>query len=790
MLSIRALGRRLLGLSLLAGLVSGNLLRAAEAEPADTMGLHSAFSAPLPGHSVHGEAFNEGPRRAATLLPGMPKVHFPVTSTNREVQAFIDQGVGQLHGFWYFEAERSFRHAGQLDPNCALAYWGMAMANVNNATRAREFIRQAEARKAQASPREQRWIEALALYHRDGKSDDAANTPKGSDKDRRRDYVRALEALVQDFPDDLEALAFLTYQIWDNAGFGNERPLAITSHHAVDSLLDRIFARDPLHPAHHYRIHLWDNEKPTRALGSAAQCGPSGPGIAHLWHMPGHTYDKFQRFADAAWQQEASSRVDHAHMFRARILPDQIHNYAHNQEWLSRSLGHLGRVSESLAIARNLAELPRHPKWNHPGKAGSSSAYGRWRLAETLLRWELWPQAIAETAPDRGHLEPTEHRPHRILHLFTAGLAQLRAHGTNAAQPVLAELETLRAQVSRDRLEAAEQAETKARRENKNRDDLGRAMTEALLGFEKDVIPLDEAIAELRAWEAAARQDTARVKELLASVKSAPASRLAYLWLQAGDIDQAIQRANDGAARATNQLHELAVRADILWQAGKTNEALEAFEKVRPAASFAELDLPVLRRLRPIADSLGLPADWRPAAASPPDLGPRPDLEALGPRYWQPYPAPAWEFTDVEDSPVTSARFAGRAHLLIYYLGHGCSHCIEQLKAFGPLSADFRQAGIELVAVSLDAPADLPRTARRAGTDGHLDITVLSDTTRRGFKAYGAYDDFEELPLHGAFLVDAAGRVRWQDIGHEPFTDARFLLAEAKRLLRPAPLPL
>src|SRR4051812_33674655 len=64
-----------------------------------------------PGHSSHGEAFNEGPRQKAELMPGTGEVHFPVTTKNELAQKFIDQGVGQLHGFWHFEAERSFRQA-------------------------------------------------------------------------------------------------------------------------------------------------------------------------------------------------------------------------------------------------------------------------------------------------------------------------------------------------------------------------------------------------------------------------------------------------------------------------------------------------------------------------------------------------------------------------------------------------------------------------------------------------------------------------------------------------------
>ncbi len=736
------------------------------------------YSVPAPGHSVHGEAFNEGPRGAAVLMAGMPRVHFPVTSTNPAVQPFFDQGVGQLHGFWYFEAERSFRQVALLDPNCAMAYWGMAMANVNNAGRSRDFITRAVALEAGATARERAWIDALAGYRREKDGD-----KERSEKDRRREYIRALESLVQDHPNDVEARAFLSYQVWDNAGFGNEKPLAITSHQTVDALLESVFVLSPMHPAHHYRIHLWDSEKPVRALGSAARGGPSGPGIAHLWHMPGHTYDKFQRYADAAWQQEASARVDHAHMARARILPDQIHNYAHNQEWLSRSLSHLGRVRDSLAVAANLAELPRHPVLNHPGKGGSTSAYGRLRLATTLLRWEQWDRAIAETTEPGGHLESTTNREHAALRLFTQGFARLMKEGTNAVTESLAGLEQLRADVARDRFQAAEEAEARGRKANKSRSDIGREMAEALQGYDKEIVPLEEAAAELRAWLAAFREDTNEVRELLSQVRAAPKTRLAYAWLRAGDAEQAVRLAREAAEKSTNQLHELAVRCDVLWQAGKTNEAREAFAAVRAASSFAETNLPVLVRLAPVAESLGIAGDWRAPYSPPSDVGYRPSLDTLGPRFWEPYAAPKWQFVDGTGKTVTAEEFHGRAHLLLFYLGHGCAHCIEQLKAFGPLADEFRKAGLEILAVSLDEPKELPWTARRAGTDGRMEFPVLSDESRKGFRAFRAYDDFEDVPLHGAFLVDFAGNVRWQDIGHEPFTDAKFLLGEAKRLL-------
>ena len=70
------------------------------------------------------------------------------------------------------------------------------------------------------------------------------------------------------------------------------------------------------------------------------------------------------------------------------------------------------------------------------------------------------------------------------------------------------------------------------------------------------------------------------------------------------------------------------------------------------------------------------------------------------------------------------------------------------------------------------------RQAPRAGA-----FPLVADPTQSIFKLYRAFDDFEQKPLHGTFLIDAEGKVRWQDISFEPFMDAAFLLEETKRLL-------
>ena len=253
-----------------------------------------------PGHSMHGQIFNEGLRQHARQMSGMPEIHFDITTTNDVARKFFLQGVGQLHGFWYLESERSFRESAFRDTNCAMAYWGMAMANANNATRAAGFIQEADRRKGTVTRREKLWIESLAEFHKD---------PKRDEKERRRDYTRALENIIFEFPDDVEAKAFLAVHVWDSSYKG----WPIGSAQAVESILKEVFAQQPMHPAHHYRIHLWDGEKDEsaiRAVPSASKSGQSSPGVAHQWHMAGHTFNKLKRYPDMAWQQEASVLVD------------------------------------------------------------------------------------------------------------------------------------------------------------------------------------------------------------------------------------------------------------------------------------------------------------------------------------------------------------------------------------------------------------------------------------------------------------------------------------------------
>jgi peroxiredoxin len=167
----------------------------------------------------------------------------------------------------------------------------------------------------------------------------------------------------------------------------------------------------------------------------------------------------------------------------------------------------------------------------------------------------------------------------------------------------------------------------------------------------------------------------------------------------------------------------------------------------------------------------------------PADAGERPDLAKLGPFRWRPQQAPSWEAPDQTGKIHSLAEHKGKPMLMVFYLGSGCSHCIEQLNLLGPLAKDYSGAGIEIVAVGTDNATELNKTFVQAKDAQGFPFPIVADPALGMFKAYRTFDDFENQPLHGIFLIDGAGYVRWQDISFKPFTDLKWLLNESKRLL-------
>lgn len=721
------------------------------------------------GHSHNGHAFNEGPRQAGSLTGDTGNVHLPITSSWDQGQAFFNQGLGQLHGFWYYEAERSFRAILAHDPKCAMAYWGLSQANYENDKRAKEFIaKAAELLKDESltfTDHEKAYLNAEIAYHDEKKQKDVTK--------RRKDFLRAYEEIILKYPKDLEAKALLVCRRWQF----QRRGIPVNSHVGMDAILEQIFAVNPDHPAHHYAIHLWDSRKHEQALDSAARLGNSAPGIAHMWHMPGHIYSKAKRYHDAAWQQQASARIDHAHMMKWFLLPDQIHNYAHNNEWLSRNFTYLGKVRASIDMAKSLLANPRHPKLNTPSRG--SSRYGRRALIDFLEKAELWEEALATA--NSSWLEKMEEPADDLSRLRLIGVAQSELGKQVELRKTIEKIESLVAKVSNTRDEEKEKARKKAVEEKKKEKEISAAVKKVHDQYQRTVKKIEGTVAELKGYLAAMNGNFKEANEALSKRprhQSPMLRQLAY-----GEHEKAAETARKQIEKKDKRAIPLAQAIHVLYHAKKDDPLWkEGFEELRSFSSEVEIDSPVFARLAPIARELGYPADWRLKHEPAKDLLKRPALADLGPLHWTPPAAPEFSLPDQFGKRISLSDYRGKPMILVFYLGAGCLHCTEQLTAMADKYADFEKAGLPILAISTDTVADLKKSQDNY-TKGDMPFPLVSDFEKEVFRKYTAHDDFEDLPLHGTFVLDGKGRMLWSDISADPFMELDFLIKEAKRLL-------
>jgi peroxiredoxin len=758
-----------------------------------------------PGHSHRGEAFDHGPRHRAYLMGGTGKVHFPVSSRDPLVQKFIEQGIGQLHGFWFGEAERSFRQAAQIDPSCGIAYWGMSLANESlDPVRAKQFATEAARHKAGLSGRERAYIDALS---------------------RDTGY----QAVIARYPDDLEAKAFEVWRLWNKRERGDREETTLKT---ARELIRDIFRVEPLHPIHHAMIHFADaTNHLDHALDSAGKCGEAAPGIGHMWHMPVHVYYSQKDYIRSAWQLEASIRTENSHAIRDWAAPS--HLYAHNNEWLIRTLLRLGRVHEACRVAMNMIDQPRAPPSGSSSNGGGTStgsgdssgdskaerpseaqltgaSYGNDRLVQVLSEFEFWDE-LGELRRS-GYLASTGSEAEQIaLHTSFGVVAYCRgdvAGGDEEAAALQKMLDEKLAprptQASSPDRDGSHNAVTISdlRRQLEILEKYRKVLTGIYVSRPKLIVSL-LTLGVLDAagiWLLRRRFLAAALVAILGVVAGAwiyqrhvalldlpfdgeelDVAVVCQKLLEAGDPQEAVWCATNIVAERNGEVRPQANLVETLYKAGQTDRARVEFQKLRELAGAADLDSPPLARLAPIARDFGLPADWRLRDKIDHELAGLRPLDSLGPLLWAPPPAPDWTLKDADGKDHSLAELRGKPIVLLFFLGAGCSHCQQQLAAFVKEKARLAEAGFQVVAVSSDDAKGVRKLLSSYGPDP-FPFLMLADPQLKVFEAYHAYDDFERIALHGTFFIDAQGRIRWINVGSEPFMDVPFAIREFERL--------
>jgi tetratricopeptide (TPR) repeat protein len=301
------------------------------------------------------------PGRRATRMAGLGSHHHPVSTKSAEAQAFFDQGLTLLYAFNHDEAARSFARAAELDPNLAMAYWGLALVKGPNynldADDAQWQAAHAALRKAlrladRAPAPERDYLRALAQRY--------SADPKADRLRLATAYKEAMAALARRYPDDLDAATLYAesamnlrpWKLWGPDG----KPAPGTAE--ILAVLEGVLRRNPDHPgANHYYIHAIEaSPHPERGLPCARRLDDLVPAAGHLLHMPAHIYFRVGDYAAAARANERAVAADHRYITRYRVQGVYaLMYYPHNIHFLAAAHCLRGRGAAAKEAADRLA---------------------------------------------------------------------------------------------------------------------------------------------------------------------------------------------------------------------------------------------------------------------------------------------------------------------------------------------------------------------------------------------------------------------------------------------------
>lgn len=692
------------------------------------------------GHSAHGEAFDVGPREKPWLMEGLTITPFPITTKNPEVRKWFDQGVTLLHSFWFYEAERAFRWCLKLDPDCAMAYWGLARA-AGADKRVDAFMKEAIKRKDKVSERERMYIEAWAARMKTDIPEIAGGNKDSSSK-RNSEFKAMLERLVMKYPDDVEAKAFLALENLANNRVG------------TDALLRQVLAKNPRHAgAHHYRIHNWDGKDGGYALDSCAVFGSLAAPVGHAHHMPGHIYSDLGMWHEAAISMDAATRAERQYMLKRMAFPFNTWNYAHNQNYLSYIQTQLGMAETAIGGARQLLAAPLDPKHNNSGQY-SIHHQGQVALMRALIRFERWKDLL-----DAAPFNWQDNTRDKINKAYCETLAHIGLNDKEKAAKSFAAYAASKDEMSKPDNKWMEQTYKVQGEELK-----------ALLA-----IANGEEINGLSILAEAARQE-AELHETFDDPPFYPTllyNTLGRAYLERKSPALAVAAFEKALEVVANDGFALSGLTEAHFALGEKEKARDNYARLLHVWSDADPGLKLMER----AKALGLSAEPKDTSPAKQRNYKRTPLDRYGPGEWVAYAAPKLDAVDVEKKRVTLEEYRGKNVALIFYIGQECSHCVGQLKDLAKRAEELKAQGVEVLAASSNTPEENASAILK-----DMKARLLSDVNFENSRRFKSYDDFEDMPLHSTILIDKQGRVHWARHGGAPFTDFDFLLKEIKRL--------
>ncbi|GAB3097588.1 tetratricopeptide repeat protein [Lysobacter terrae] len=377
----------------------------------------------------------------ATLLEGLGNYHFAVT-TKPEAQRWFDQALMLTYGFNHDAAERSYLRATELDPDCAMCWWGSALVlgpHVNaamdpaNNPIAWQRLQKAIALAPKATPREQAYIRALSARY--------AQNPPQDRKPLDAAYVEAMRKLVADFPDDIDAATMYAEAMMDTQPWDYYDAKLQPKGHTADivSTLESVIKRNPDHAgALHLYVHAVEaSADPQRGAAAADHLRTLIPGSGHLVHMPAHIYSRVGRWHDAVLANQIAIKADDAYLAICRgntkgVYPLGYVPHNHHFLWFAASME--GTQALAKSAAEHTAERTNLPDlMRKPGFSGLQQYWMTpWFYRVRFGRWDEIA-GVANPAPDLPYVTAIWH--------YAEGMAAVRQKRLDEADQHLKELQ-------------------------------------------------------------------------------------------------------------------------------------------------------------------------------------------------------------------------------------------------------------------------------------------------------------------------------------------------------------
>ena len=372
-------------------------------------------------------------------------VHFQ-TSCNETAQRRFDRAMRYQHSFWYRQAKEIFEDAAKADPECGIAYWGVALTLLNNPHNPPPApnlpLGLAAIQKAQAvgarTERERDYFDALARMYVD--------YDKVDHRTRVAAYLKAMEMLAGRYPDDDEAQ--IAYAITLNVA-ASPSDKTYSNQLKGAAILEPIFKRQPRHPGvAHYLIHLYDYPPiAEKGLDAAMRYSKIAPAAPHAQHMPSHIFTRV-----GYWKESIASNIASV---KAAKADKEGNDQLHGMDYLVYAYLQLGQDNAARAV---IDEMLQSTNFNPElmggnfARAASPARYaierGDWQDAAQLeVRPNKFPQVMAITHFARALGAGRSGNPD-TAEVDIAKLAELRDRLREAREPYWAEQVDIQHQVA------------------------------------------------------------------------------------------------------------------------------------------------------------------------------------------------------------------------------------------------------------------------------------------------------------------------------------------------------